>query len=105
MALFLFNSAISSAISEGISGALYDPNLIKPFAGIAGVGGFFAFLFLIHYWNLDKIMEQEELEREQARLEEEHKLAIHPITSATSTVPFDEDNEAELRSAIQTFSK
>ncbi|OUT20202.1 hypothetical protein CAS74_004944 [Pichia kudriavzevii] len=69
MALFLFNSAISSAISEGISGALYDPNLIKPFAGIAGVGGLCAFLFLFQYWNLDKVMEEEERERVASKQE------------------------------------
>jgi POT family proton-dependent oligopeptide transporter len=67
MALFLFNSAISSAISQAVSGALVDPNLIWPFTGIAAAGGFCAFVFLIMYWNLDKVMEKEELEREAAR--------------------------------------
>lgn len=66
-ALFLFNSAISSAISEGVSGALVDPNLIWPFTGIAAAGGFCAFLFLFMYWNLDKTMQKEEEEREAER--------------------------------------
>ena len=44
-----------------------DPNLIWPFTGISAVGGFFAFVFLFCYWNLDKTMAKEDAERETAR--------------------------------------
>ncbi|GMM43457.1 Ptr2 protein [Pichia kluyveri] len=99
-ALFLFNSAISSAISEGVSGALVDPNLIWPFTGIAAAGGFCAFVFLFCYWNIDKVMAKEEAEREAARQEKDLK----PIASIRSeTAPFDVNDEFELRSAIQSL--
>ena len=99
-ALFLFNSAISSAISEGVSGAMKDPNLIWPFTGISAVGGFFAFVFLFCYWNLDKTMAKEDAEREAARQENGSK----PIASIRSeTVPFGINDEFELRSAIQSL--
>jgi POT family proton-dependent oligopeptide transporter len=98
MALFLFNSAISSAISEGVSGALVDPNLIWPFTGIAAAGGFCAFLFLFMYWNLDKVMEKEELEREAARQEK----SLRPVATGGSEMPFDPEDEFELRSAARS---
>jgi dipeptide/tripeptide permease len=96
MALFLFNSAISSAISEGVSGALVDPNLIWPFTGIAAAGGFCAFLFLILYWNLDKTMEIEAAQREVARQEQKLK----PVTSGPE---LDEEDEFEMRSVIASI--
>lgn len=70
MALFLFNSAISAAISTAISGALSDPHLIWPFTGIAIASAVCAVIFLITYWNLDKVMLREQLEREESRLNE-----------------------------------
>lgn len=75
MALFLFNTAISSAISTAVSGALVDPHLIWPFAGIAIAGAVCAFIFLFVYWDLDKIMLAEQIERETAR--QELELANH----------------------------
>ena len=97
MALFLFNSAISSAISEGVSGALVDPNLIWPFTGIAAAGGFCAIVFLVVYWNLDKVMEEEEREREIARQEE----ILMPQNSNVQSL--DPEAEFEMRSAIQSI--
>lgn len=70
MALFLFSSAISAAISTAISGALTDPHLIWPFAVISVVSAICAIVFLISYWDLDKIMLREQLEREESRLYE-----------------------------------
>ncbi|GAV30520.1 hypothetical protein PMKS-004034 [Pichia membranifaciens] len=96
MALFLFNSAISSAISEGVSGALVDPNLIWPFTGIAAAGGFCAIVFLVVYWNLDKVMEKEAEERELARQEQ----ILMPVTSNAQSL--DPEAEFEMRSAIQS---
>ena len=87
-ALFLFNSAISSAISEGVSGAMKDPNLIWPFTGISAVGGFFAFVFLFCYWNLDKTMAKEDAERETAR---QSKIT--------------EIDKAEIQSLVRVISK
>ncbi|GME71211.1 unnamed protein product [Ambrosiozyma monospora] len=66
MALFLLMNAFSAAISEAISAVLVDPHLIWPFTGMAAAGGFFSLCFLIHYWNLDKVMAKEALERERA---------------------------------------
>jgi POT family proton-dependent oligopeptide transporter len=98
MALFLFNLAISAAISQAVSGALVDPNLIWPFTGIAAAGGFCAFLFLFMYWNLDKVMEKEELEREAARQE---KL-LEPVVTDYSEMPYDLDDEIELCTAARS---
>lgn len=76
MAIFMFNAAISSAINEGITGALYDLNLIKPFAGVAGVGAFCAFAFLIQYWNLDETIEEEERERERLKQKQNSEMPL-----------------------------
>ncbi|KAG0683011.1 hypothetical protein C6P40_000634 [Pichia californica] len=97
MALFLFNSAISSAISEGVSGALIDPNLIWPFTGIAAAGGFCAIVFLVLYWNLDKVMEEEERERELSRQE---KILL-PSTSQLQDL--NPEDDFEMRSIIQSI--
>lgn len=64
MALFLFMSALSSAISEGISGALEDPHLTWVFGGLTIACAACAFIFLAQYWNLHKVMEKEVIERE-----------------------------------------
>lgn len=59
MAIFLFMSAIYSAISLAVSGALLDPHLIWPFAGI-GIAGFLASgAILFKYRNLHLVMEDE----------------------------------------------
>lgn len=77
MALFLLMNAFSAAISEAVSGALVDPWLIYPFAAIAIAGFIAAVIFLISYWNLDKIIhaEQEAKEKSRKREDDEKKLS------------------------------
>lgn len=70
MALFLFTSALSAALGEIVTPSLQDPHLIIPFAVLAGLGAIFAVLFLWRYWDLDKVMEQERLERLEFNLAE-----------------------------------
>lgn len=65
MALFLFTTAISAAISEAVTPAIKDPYLIWPFAAVGIAGVLAGFGFLIHFWNLDKEMEKERLIREE----------------------------------------
>ena len=65
-----------------------DPNLIWPFTGISAVGGFFAFVFLFCYWNLDKTMAKEDAERETAR---QSKIT--------------EIDKAEIQSLVRVISK
>ncbi|KAH3900020.1 related to H+/oligopeptide symporter [Saccharomycodes ludwigii] len=72
MSLFLFTSALSAALGEIVTPSLVDPHLIIPFGVLAGIGAAFAFLFLIRYWNLDKVMAEEE----RLRLEREAKTYV-----------------------------
>ncbi|KAK6457557.1 proton-dependent oligopeptide transporter, POT family [Scheffersomyces xylosifermentans] len=65
MALFLFTSAISAALSQAITPALTDPYLIWPFAGIAIATFIAAGLFVLQFRNLHKEMEEERLIREE----------------------------------------
>ncbi|XBW38441.1 hypothetical protein QEN19_004029 [Hanseniaspora menglaensis] len=108
MAIFLFQTALASIISIIISPALKDPNLVKVFGAIAGIGAAFAFWWLFNYWNLPKdleiiIADLTEYEREMALLEQHNQeedlisseddtekvmkrdLELNPITSARST--------------------
>jgi dipeptide/tripeptide permease len=73
MALCLFASAISSALSLAITPALYDPNIIWAFVAMACVGIFFTILFFIHFRNLHVQMEKERIWRES--LDHEDRLA------------------------------
>ncbi|CAK7903241.1 peptide transporter Ptr2p [[Candida] anglica] len=59
MAIFLFMSAISSAISLAVSGALSDPNLIWPFAAMGIAGALAVVGILIKYRTLHVVMEEE----------------------------------------------
>ena len=54
MALLLFTSAISAAISQAVTPALKDPYLIWPFAACAIAGFVSAGLFWFQFRNLDK---------------------------------------------------
>ncbi|KNG89938.1 oligopeptide transporter [Aspergillus nomiae NRRL 13137] len=54
VALFLFTSAVSSAISQAVVPALADPHLIWPFVGTAVPGVIFAVVFYWIYRGLDK---------------------------------------------------
>lgn len=86
MALFLFMSAVSSAISEGISGALEDPHLTWVFGGLTIACAACSFLFLAHYWNLHKVMEIEATEREENRkaLSESKQIEITTLAKSIS---------------------
>ncbi|CAI8509684.1 unnamed protein product [Hanseniaspora opuntiae] len=103
MALFLFMTALSSIIDIIISPALKDPNLVKVFGAIAGIGAAFAFWWLFQYWNLPRDMEiiaadLLEYEKKMAALEDKtgsvsddgyadekgHSFGVHPITSVRS---------------------
>lgn len=53
MGLFLFTSALSSAIAEACTPALNDPYLIWPFVGTAVAGLVLAAIFYIMYRKLD----------------------------------------------------
>lgn len=64
MALFLFISAISAAISQAIDPALTDPYLIWPFVACAVAGFVTTILFVFQFRNLHRVMEKERLERE-----------------------------------------
>ncbi|CAI8509957.1 unnamed protein product [Hanseniaspora opuntiae] len=79
MAIFLFQTALSSIINIIISPSLKDPNLVKVFGAIAGIGAAFAFWWLFQYWNLPKDLEVIaadllEYEQEMAALEEKRQL-------------------------------
>lgn len=80
--LFLFNSAISAAINEAVSGALNDPNLVWTFGGLAIGSAAVAFLFLGIYWNLHKTMEREFAERDAALKEAEENEGLTTQVSA-----------------------
>ena len=78
MAIFLFQTALSSIINIIISPALVDPNLVKVFAALAGVGAAFAFWWLFNYWNLANDLEiivadLAEYEKNLAALEQEQE--------------------------------
>lgn len=81
MALFLLMNAFSAAISEAVSGALVDPWLIYPFAAIAIAGFISAVVFLIRYWNLDKVIAEEQKQARLAKQEEEQKHKLSPYSS------------------------
>lgn len=86
MSLFLFMSALSSAISEGISGALEDPHLTWVFGGLSIASAGCAFLFLFQYWNLDKVMAEEAQFREENRklLSESKQVEIATLAKSIS---------------------
>ncbi|AET38519.1 Ptr2p Ecym_2823 [Eremothecium cymbalariae DBVPG len=64
LALFLFTSAVSAAITQIVNPILKDPLLIVPFALFAGIGFISGCHFLWKFRNLDKEMLQEKRERE-----------------------------------------
>ena len=53
MSLFLFTTAISSAIAEACTPALADPHLIWPFVGTAVAGFVLAAFFWFMYRDVD----------------------------------------------------
>ena len=77
LALFLFTSAISAALSQAITPALSDPHLIWPFAGIAIATFVAAFVFVYQFRNLHKEMEEERILREAFDKSERSNLISH----------------------------
>lgn len=73
MALFLFTTAISSAIGEAVTPALKDPYLIWPFAAICIASVICAGAILVQFRNLDDEMERERLEKEARKEAERQK--------------------------------
>ncbi|KAK6462583.1 POT family-domain-containing protein [Scheffersomyces coipomensis] len=96
MALFLFMSALSAALSEAVTPALIDPYLIWPFAGIAIATFVAAAGFFWQFRNLHIVMEEERIIREGLdRKDEEERRAhggiehdenLEPVTSIKSAV-------------------
>lgn len=94
MALFLFTSAISAAISEALTAVLVDPLLVGTFAGTAIAGYLFTIAFAWFFRDLHKIMERERVENEKlakATVEQAHggvenKEDLVPVTSIKSVV-------------------
>lgn len=64
MALCLFASALSAALSEAITPALYDPHIIWAFVAMAVVGIVLTITFFFHFRNLHVTMEKEREWRE-----------------------------------------
>ncbi|KAL6946979.1 hypothetical protein ACO0QE_001836 [Hanseniaspora vineae] len=105
MALFLFQTALSSIVGIIISPAMVDPKLVRVFIGITVVGAAFAFGFLFQFWNLDKTMEKERLERlafEDAEAAEAAELLAQQEAEkgTTSYELMDGDNQHELTSRL-----
>ncbi|KAK6204532.1 POT family-domain-containing protein [Scheffersomyces amazonensis] len=77
MALFLFTTALSSALSEAVTAALIDPYLIWPFAAVAIATYLAAAGFLYQFRNLHIEMEQERILREDLDRKEEGQRIAH----------------------------
>ncbi|XBW38442.1 hypothetical protein QEN19_004030 [Hanseniaspora menglaensis] len=112
MALFLFQTALASIIGIIISPALNDPNLVKVFGAIAGIGAAFAFWWLFNYWNLPQDMEiiaaeLLEYERQLANQSEESINEkngfnhIEPVTSSGYAIAA--ENISPVVSAMQAI--
>lgn len=66
MAICLFMSAISAALSQAVTPALTDPHITWAFVAMACIGIVFAVAFFLHFRNLHVEMEQERITREAA---------------------------------------
>ncbi|OUM55533.1 hypothetical protein BVG19_g5080 [[Candida] boidinii] len=97
MALFLFTSAISSAISLAVTAALVDPWLIYPFGALAIAGFLTAVVFPIQYWRLDLTMQQEAIADGLADDEEDYENSLSPKASRNS-----HEIAAEMASIYET---
>ncbi|KAH3682450.1 hypothetical protein WICPIJ_006592 [Wickerhamomyces pijperi] len=86
MALQLFTMSLSAAISEALTSVLIDPHLIWPFVGIGAAGVVSAIVFLIIYWNLHKVMDQERIEKEEQLKRE----ALEKVTGSSSDLDLQE---------------
>ncbi|CAH6719718.1 peptide transporter Ptr2p [[Candida] jaroonii] len=77
MAICLFMSAISAALSQAVTPALVDPNIIWAFVAMAVVGIIFAVAFFFHFRNLHVEMETERIAREAADRKLQETLIAH----------------------------
>jgi dipeptide/tripeptide permease len=100
MALCLFSSALSAALSEAITPALNDPNIIWAFVAMACVGFALTVLFFFHFRNLHIVMEREREWREAL----EHDERVNALKAVeTGEVTFSNlEAVASLRSVTAT---
>ncbi|CAK9436397.1 uncharacterized protein LODBEIA_P09550 [Lodderomyces beijingensis] len=94
MALFLFTSAISAALSLAITPALKDPYLTWVFAAIGIATVVVAVILFFQFFNLHKVMAIEEEERIKLdRIAEDekraHAHALAPVASAEADHPLE----------------
>lgn len=82
MALFLFTTALSSALSQAVTPALVDPYLVWPFAAIAIATFIAAACFFIQFRNLHIEMEQERIIREDMDAEKKREEANRKVPDA-----------------------
>lgn len=84
MAICLFMHSFSAALSQIVTPALKDPNVIWAFTAMAVTGIVFTVIFFIHFRNLHVTMEQERIDKEAAERDEFQKLEA--VTSIRSVV-------------------
>ncbi|CAH2353095.1 peptide transporter Ptr2p [[Candida] railenensis] len=99
MAIFLFMSAVSAALSQALVSTLVDPHLIWPFAGMGIVGFVAAGIFFFQFRNLHEEMEIERVQRElyQQSLGSEENHDINVTLGAII-----DDNNLEAVTSIKT---
>lgn len=100
MALCLFSSALSAALSEAITPALYDPHIIWAFVAMACVGFALAVLFFFHFRNLHIVMEREREWREA--MEHEDRVAALKAVETGEVTFSNLEAVASLRSVTAT---
>ena len=100
MALCLFSSALSAALSEAITPALYDPHIIWAFVAMACVGFALAVLFFFHFRNLHIVMEREREWREA--MEHEDRVATLKAVETGEVTFSNLEAVASLRSVTAT---
>ena len=109
MAIFLFQTALSSIINIIISPSLKDPNLVKVFGAIAGIGAAFAFWWLFQYWNLPKDLEVIaaellEYEHEMAAIQERKDQAELEDKIENGEIEIIAENDMELNPIVSSRS-
>ncbi|KAI5966885.1 uncharacterized protein KGF55_000294 [Candida pseudojiufengensis] len=92
MALFLFTSAISAAISLAVTAALVDPYLVIVFGVIGGVSFLAGIIVYIQFFNLEKTMAEEEAERERYLEQEKAEKESHVLETVLD--PINSNNTA-----------
>ena len=100
MALCLFSSALSAALSEAITPALYAPHIIWAFVAMACVGFALAVLFFFHFRNLHIVMEREREWREA--MEHEDRVAALKAVETGEVTFSNLEAVASLRSVTAT---